>query len=225
MPRVGHSGHTLKVPADDILTEASPALAAALQISAARHDHLCPRQVLGARMGIYAGELLEMSVPRSDKFLIVIVESDGCFSDGIAAATGCEVGHRTLRVADYGKIAATFVDVRSGRALRIRPRLDVRDRVASYAEKAESRWHAYGIAYQRMPKDELLDVETVHLVTPVERIVSHPDRRTLCRTCGEEVSNEREVHVGGDTFCLACSASAEGSGLKSNVYYRGDTDA
>lgn len=225
MPRTGHSDHALTVPADGILSEASPALAAALLISAARHNHLCPRQVLGARMGICAGERQGMSVPRSDKMLIAIVESDGCFSDGVAAATGCEVGHRTLRVADYGKIAATFVDVRSGRALRIRPRLDVRDRVASHAEEAESHWHAYRIAYQRMSEDELLDVETVHLVTPVERIVSHPDRRAMCKACGEEVSNEREVQVGGDTLCLACAARVEGSGLESNVYYRGDTDA
>ena len=225
MPRADHSGHALTVPADGILSEASPSLAAALLISAARHNHLCPRQVLGARMGISAGERLGMSVPRSDKTLLVIVESDGCFSDGVAAATGCEVGHRTLRVADYGKIAATFVDVGSGRALRIRPRLDVRDRVASHAEEAESRWHAYRIAYQRMSEDELLDVEPVRLVTPVERIVSHPDRRVTCEDCGEEVSNEREVHVGGNIFCFACAARVESSGLGSNAYYRGDTDA
>ena len=56
----------------------------------------------------------------------MILESDGCFADGLEAATGCTVGHRTLRVEDYGKIAATFVDVSTGQAIRIAPRLDVR---------------------------------------------------------------------------------------------------
>jgi formylmethanofuran dehydrogenase subunit E len=169
---------------------------------------------------------LGLDVPRADKRLLVVVESDGCFSDGVAAATGCEVGHRTLRVADYGKIAATFVDCTDGRALRIRPRLDVRERVTEHAPEAESRWHAYRLAYQRMADAELLEVVAVQLTTRVERIVSHPDRRTNCADCGEEISNEREVEVerkvevGGDVLCLACAAwrgiVAPGAG----AYYR-----
>jgi formylmethanofuran dehydrogenase subunit E len=74
------------------------------------HDHLCPRQVLGVRMGIYAAELLALDLPQNDKRLFTFVETDGCLIDGLAVATGCWVGNRTMRVIDYGKSAATFVD-------------------------------------------------------------------------------------------------------------------
>ncbi len=35
-----------------------------LQASAEHHGHLCPRQVLGVRMGILAGSLLGMALPQ-----------------------------------------------------------------------------------------------------------------------------------------------------------------
>ena len=67
---------------------------------AALHHHLCPRQVLGVRMGMLAGELLDLDLPQGDKRLLTIVETDGCGADGIAVATGCWVGRRTMRVED-----------------------------------------------------------------------------------------------------------------------------
>lgn len=73
---------------------------------AAQHSHLCPRQVIGVRMGMLAAELLDIDLPQINKRLLVIVESDGCFADGVATATGATVGHRTMRVEDYGKVAA-----------------------------------------------------------------------------------------------------------------------
>ena len=92
-----------------------------LEQSAAMHHHLCPRQVLGARLGLLAGAELGLSLPQSDKRLLTIVETDGCFVDGVSVATGCTVGHRTLRVEDYGKVAATCIDTQTGRALRLAP--------------------------------------------------------------------------------------------------------
>ena len=92
------------------------------------HKHLCPRQVLGVRMGQYAGELLRLELPQQDKRLYTFVETDGCFVDGVTVATGCSVGHRTLRLMDQGKVAATFVDMRSGKAVRIWPDAQCRAR-------------------------------------------------------------------------------------------------
>jgi formylmethanofuran dehydrogenase subunit E len=63
-----------------------------LEKSSEGHIHLCPRQVLGARMGLYAGELLGLDLPQDDKRLMVIVETDGCMLDGVGAATGCSPG-------------------------------------------------------------------------------------------------------------------------------------
>ena len=93
-----------------------------LEACAARHTRLCPRQVLGLRMGLFGAKTLGLDVPRPDKRLLVIAETDGCMADGLITATGCSVGRRTLRIVDYGKVAATFVDVETGRAVRITPR-------------------------------------------------------------------------------------------------------
>src|SRR5512144_811516 len=101
-------------------------LDAILAESVKRHKHLCPRQVLGARMGLLAAELLGSELPRSDKRLLAIAETDGCTVDGLIAATGCRVGSRTLRILDFGKVAATFTDIYTETSLRITPSLQAR---------------------------------------------------------------------------------------------------
>ncbi|NHZ71528.1 MAG: formylmethanofuran dehydrogenase, partial [Aquificales bacterium] len=104
-----------------------------LEQSSSRHRHLCPRQVLGVRVGLAGGAALGLELPRRDKRLLAITETDGCFADGLAVATGCELGHRTLRLADYGKIAAVFVDVKTNTAVRVAPQLDIRQKAREYA--------------------------------------------------------------------------------------------
>src|SRR5512140_211752 len=99
-----------------------PDLQTLLQASALYHQHhLCPRQVLGVRIGMYAADLFGLALPQHDKRLFAFVEADGCLVDGVAAATGCRVGNRTLRVVDYGKTAVTFVDTLDERAIRVIP--------------------------------------------------------------------------------------------------------
>ena len=181
-----------------------------LEASAQRHrGHLCPRQVLGVRMGMLAGELLGLDLPQTKKKrLLVIVETDGCFADGVSVATGCTVGHRTLRVEDYGKIAATFVDTKTERAIRIAPRLDARTRSREYAPEARNRWEGNLFGYQWMPVDELFFWQEVELTTPIRAIVSRAGVRVNCDICGEEIINEREVHLNGQTLCRACAGGA-----------------
>jgi formylmethanofuran dehydrogenase subunit E len=179
-----------------------------LKISAARHSHLCPRQVLGARIGLAGAQALGFETPRSDKRLMVILETDGCFADGVEAATGCSVGHRTLRVEDYGKVAATFEDVKTGQAVRIAPALDVRQRAYAYAPDEKRHYFAQLAAYQLMPDNELLSIQEVILSTPVEALVSRPGVRVNCMLCGEEIINEREVWQEGMTLCRACARGA-----------------
>jgi formylmethanofuran dehydrogenase subunit E len=193
---------------------AMPTLQELLDASAALHHHLCPRQVLGVRMGMLAGRLLELDLPQKNKRLLTIMETDGCATNGVAVATGCWVGRRTLRVEDFGKVAATFVDRQSEaqqtseRAIRIAPRPDVRRLVAAYAPEAESRWQAYLLGYQRMPDDLLFSWQEVVLVTPLQTILSRPGMRTVCQICREEIMNEREVLVEGRVLCRSCAGSA-----------------
>lgn len=183
-------------------------LEALLESSAVRHRRLCPRQVLGARMGLFAGSLLELIVPREDKRLLTIVETDGCFADGISVSTGCEVGRRTLRVEDCGKVAATFVDTRSERTIRIAPNRSARTLARRYAPDAQSRWHAQLIGYQKMPLEELLSWQQVRLVTPVPEIIGKPGSRTRCSRCDEEIINQREVLTDWETKCRSCAGQS-----------------
>jgi len=177
-----------------------------LAASAALHDHVCPRQVLGVRMGLLAGQVLGIGLPQVQKQLLTIVETDGCAADGIAVATNCWVGRRTLRVEDYGKVAATFVDTWSERAVRIAPRRDARVRARALCPDAENDWQAYLLGYQRMPCEELLDVHEVRLRVPAQRIVSRPEHRAVCERCAEEINNEREVVHHGVVLCRSCAA-------------------
>ena len=183
-------------------------LAELLDASAALHRHLCPRQVLGLRMGMFAGAVLGLDLPQTGKRLLTIVETDGCASDGIAVATNCWVGRRTLRVEDYGKVAATFVDAVTGQAIRIVPRLNVRRRARDYAPEAGNKWEAQLLGYRRMPADELLLVQSVQLKTPIEQILSRADRKAICEICREEILNEREIICEGMVLCRACAGEA-----------------
>ena len=180
-----------------------------LNQSAARHQHhLCPRQVLGVRMGMYAGELFGLDLPQTDKRLFAFVETDGCLTDGIAVATGCWLGRRTMRLVDYGKTAATFVDTQTECAIRIAPSFESRTRAAHYAPEASDRWHAQLAAYQIMPTDELLTAREVSLAESLATIISQHGRRVVCEKCGEDIINEREVKQGDQALCRACADQA-----------------
>lgn len=183
-----------------------------LSESAARHDHLCPRQVLGVRLGLFALEFLGLievaegvRFCNPEKRLLTIAETDGCGVDGIAVAVDCAVGRRTLRVVDFGKVAATFVDLETGRAIRVSPRPDVRETAVCQVPDAESRWHAYLLGYQKMSDEAMFQVQVVELRDSIEAIISSPNMRVVCEQCGEEVFNEREVERDGRLLCRPCA--------------------
>ena len=186
----------------------SGALAAALHESASRHEHLCPRQVLGARIALLAGRALGLRLPRRDRRLIAIVETDGCFVDGLTIAAGCSVGGRTLRLEDYGKVAASFLDTETARAVRITPHPQAREVAIRFAPAAENRWQAQLIGYQHMPDDLLLSANPVRLVASLAELVGEARARARCDGCGEEVIDRREVVRGGQTLCRACAFGA-----------------
>lgn len=173
--------------------------------SAALHRHLCPRQVLGVQMGRLAAELLSLDLPQTDKRLLTIVETDGCFTSGLSVATNCWVGRRTLRVEDYGKIAATFVDTKTGQAIRIAPSPSARRQAEAFAPEARNRWEAMLLGYQRMALTDLFTWRTVALTTPIAALISRAGYRTECDLCGEEIINEREVMIGDLTLCRHCA--------------------
>ncbi|MFN2182171.1 MAG: FmdE family protein, partial [Candidatus Promineifilaceae bacterium] len=157
------------------------------------HHHLCPRQVLGVRMGIYAGELLEIELPQTRKVLLAIVETDGCGADGISVASNCWVGRRTMRIVDYGKMAATFINTRTETAVRIAPHPLCRERALAITPDAANRWQGYLLGYQRLAAEELLVYQPVRLKEDLRKLISRAGWRANCAVCGEEIFNEREV--------------------------------
>lgn len=176
-----------------------------LEASSRDHDHLCPRQVLGARMGQAGMHALGFDNPPPGKRLLIIAETDGCFLDGLSAATGCTPGHRTLRIEDYGKTAAVFVDTVSSKAMRMAPRLDLRTRANAYAPNEPRRYFAQMQAYMVMPTEEMFAETPVCLNTSIQTIVSRPRVRVSCASCGEEIINERTIHQNGIQVCLVCA--------------------
>ncbi len=156
------------------------------------------------RIGLQAGLLLGLDLPQPDKRLLTLVETDGCFADGVSVATGCWLGRRTLRLLDYGKVAATFVDLREGRAVRVWPRGGIRERAWAYACSARDRWHAQLVGYQTMPTEELLRWRQAAMADRLD-VLGQPGRHVTCIACGEEVLNGRELVLGRQDICRPCA--------------------
>ncbi len=180
-------------PFDELLREA-----------VAFHGHLCPGQVLGVRMALAGCRALGIAEPkRMRKNLVVFIEIDRCASDAIQIVTGCSLGKRTLKHLDYGKMAATFVNVATGEAVRVVARDDARERAGGYAPGVTDPREAQIAAYRVMPEAELLSL------TPVVIRPGWLDRRRVrvsCQLCGEGVNYGLEVVTDGLTLCRSCFA-------------------
>jgi formylmethanofuran dehydrogenase subunit E len=178
-----------------------------LKLSSSRHDHLCPRQVLGVRMGLAGLEAIGLEAPMPHKAALVFIETDGCFADGIEVATGASIGHRILKVVDTGKIAAVFANVKTGKTVRLAPQLDVRQRAPSYAPGIKQKYYAQLKGYQIMPVEELFTIQDVLLDPGIQTVMSRPGVRVKCSRCGEEIINERQVVVGDEYLCVTCAGA------------------
>lgn len=174
--------------------------------AAAMHGHVCPGQVLGVRMAISGCRELGIKKPRAEhKRLIVYVEIDRCVTDAIQVVTGCKLGKRTLKHMDYGKLAATFVDMHTGRAVRVASREDARQKASLYAMVGATEEESRISAYKAMADEELFSVEPVLVHIPDEDLPGLPVRRVVCTQCGEGVNDGRELIVSGKTLCRSCA--------------------
>jgi formylmethanofuran dehydrogenase subunit E len=170
------------------------------------HRELCPRQVLGVRVALLGCRWLDVPFPQVDKRALILTEIDGCFADGLGVVSGCTLGHRTLRLVDYGKIGATFVDSQSGRAVRVWPRADVRTAACAYAPGETDRWHAQRLGYARMPDSELLSLRSVSVPPELEGLRGAWNTRAVCVRCGEDIFHNRQLVVDGQEMCRACAS-------------------
>ncbi len=159
-------------------------------------------------MALWAAEVLQLDLPRADKRVLALVETDGCFADGVSVASGCWFGRRTLRLVDHGKVAVTLTDTVTGRSVRTWPHPLARTRALAFAPGAPNRWSAQLTSYQVMPPEELLCSEQVALALPLRRIVGQPGVWLTCTACGEEVLKDRQVVTPDGPFCRGCAGES-----------------
>lgn len=167
----------------------------------------CAGLVLGARLAMAGVDALGISAPDGAKRLVVVAETDRCSIDGIQAVTGCRLSKRTLRLLDYGKVAATFIDEWAGTAVRVAVRGDLRERVGSGANSDE-RHDLQRAAYASWPVEDLFEVRPSSYALPRFEQPGKPRRRVLCVSCGEEVSDGREIETETGARCRPCAAAS-----------------
>ncbi len=163
------------------------------------HGDICPGIVMGTRIAMAGMRELEMNVFEKNRDLIVYVEIDRCMTDAIQAVTGLTMGHRTLKFRDYGKFAATFVDLSTNKAIRISA-LE-----SSRGDPSEVSMDEIVEKLSNIPEEELMKIEAVQVDIPEEDIPGFPKYKTFCEECGERILDRREIIVDDKTFCKACA--------------------
>src|SRR3954449_12942087 len=127
------------------------------------HGHLCAGQILGVRMALLGLEKLGIDDPRGKdrKRLVTFIEIDRCATDAIAVVTGCRLGKRALKFRDWGKMAATFVDLQSGRAVRVAAKESSKQRARELHPELETKNQQQMAAYRELTDADLFDTQWV----------------------------------------------------------------
>jgi formylmethanofuran dehydrogenase subunit E len=178
-----------------------------LEISTKIHGHICAGQVIGVRMSMIGLEAIGIQDPKGldRKKLYVLVEIDRCATDAIQSVTGCSLGKRSMRWIDYGIMAATFVNLDTGKAVRIVAREESRELSKKYCPEIENKYARQLDAYRIMPQDELFTVEEVSVMIPEQDMPGRPLKRIQCQSCGDWVQDCRDVEQDGKLLCRGCA--------------------
>jgi formylmethanofuran dehydrogenase subunit E len=195
-----------------------------LQDAEAAHGHLCAGQILGVRMALRGCHLLGVDDPRGKdrKRLVTFVEIDRCATDAIAVVTGCRLGKRSLKFRDWGKMAATFVDLSTGRAVRVVAKESSKDAARRLHPEIADKNQQQMLAYRELPDSDLFAEQWVQVPLGAQEFPGYKSARTACAICGEGINYDRYVLRDGKKLCHGCAAPEE-------RYYRplqdGATDA
>ena len=174
------------------------------------HGHLCAGQVLGVRMAMLGCARLGIEEPRGRdrKRLVTFVEIDRCATDAIGVVTGCRLGKRALKIRDWGKMAATFIDLADGRAIRIAATESSKQRARDMYPEIENKNQQQMHAYREMPNADLFTEQWVSAPLDAKEFPGYKGERIRCAECGEGISYERWVERGGRKLCLGCAEPA-----------------
>jgi formylmethanofuran dehydrogenase subunit E len=174
------------------------------------HGHLCAGQVLGVRLAMLGLRQLGIDDPRGHdrKRLVTFVEIDRCMTDAVAVVTGCRLGKRALKFRDWGKVAATFVDVSSGKAIRIAAKESskalARQMHPAIADKNQQQM----LAYREISDEDLFATKWVKVELPPEEFPGYKGERIVCEACGEGINFRREVKSRDQVLCKACAGES-----------------
>jgi formylmethanofuran dehydrogenase subunit E len=171
------------------------------------HGHLCAGQVLGVRMAMLGLAKLAIDDPRGKdrKRLVTFVEIDRCATDAVGVVTGCRLGKRALKFRDWGKMAATFVDVNSGKAIRVAAKESSKALARQMHPEIENKNQQQILAYREMHDEDLFSTEWVKVELPPEDFPGYKGERVVCASCGEGINFRREVIRASETLCRACA--------------------
>ncbi len=171
------------------------------------HGHICAGQVLGVRLAMLGLQKLGIEGPqgRDRKRLVTFVEIDRCATDSVAVVTGCRLGKRALKFRDWGKVAATFVDVSSGKGIRIAAKESSKVLARQLHPEIEDKNQQQMLAYREMSDDDLFTTQWVKVDLPPEEFPGYKGERVVCEQCGEGINFRREVRRDGRVLCRSCS--------------------
>jgi formylmethanofuran dehydrogenase subunit E len=171
------------------------------------HGHLCAGQVLGVRLAMLGLIKLGIEDPHGNdrKRLVTFVEIDRCATDAVAVVTGCRLGKRALKFRDWGKVAATFVDVSSGKAIRIAARESSKNLARQIHPEIADKNQQQMLAYREITDDDLFTMQWVKVELPPEEFPGYRGERIVCELCGEGINFRREVRTAEKVLCRACA--------------------
>jgi formylmethanofuran dehydrogenase subunit E len=171
------------------------------------HGHLCAGQVLGVRLAMLGLKRLQIDDPhgKDRKRLVTFVEIDRCATDAVGVVTGCRLGKRALKFRDWGKMAATFVDVTGGQAIRIAAKESSKQLAREMHPEIENKNQQQMLAYREMSDDDLFTTQWVHVDLLAEEFPGYKGKRIVCEQCGEGINFRREVRRDGRLLCRGCA--------------------
>jgi formylmethanofuran dehydrogenase subunit E len=174
------------------------------------HGHLCAGQVLGVRLAMLGLRSLGIDDPhgKDRKRLVTFVEIDRCATDAVAVVTGCRLGKRALKFRDWGKVAATFVDVTSGKAIRIAAKESSKNLARQMHPEVADKNQQQMLAYREIPDHDLFHTQWVKVDLPAEEFPGYKGERVVCAICGEGINFRREVRRDGKILCRACAGQS-----------------
>src|SRR5262249_43592327 len=198
------------MPSGSIISSSMESLEELLVRAEESHGHMCAGQVLGVRMAMLGCHAVGIEDPRGadQKNLIAYVEIDRCAADAVNTVTGCRLGKRTLKFVDYGKLAATFLNVKTGEAVRVVALESSREAANSVFPEIENKYERQMRAYKILPDEQLFKVESVRIALTPQDQPGRPVSRVSCDECGEGINDHREITVNGQTLCRACAGEA-----------------